>query len=211
MNFKENITKKVNIADNDGLSSFKNFACQQHHDVYEVFFNFIAEVKPARILEIGTALGGFTSYLKEVVNTLNIQCNIRSYDIHRMQWYIDIINTGVDIRVENIFNSDWSEVDDEVVSYIQSAGPTIVLCDGGNKVGEFNTLSKYIKNKDFILAHDFSKTRDFFEENIKTKIWNWLEIEESNIQQACENYSLYDYNSDTFAKVVWACKQKNIN
>ena len=54
MNFNENITKKVNLEMNDGLSSFMGMASQQNHNVYEVFYNFLNKVKPKRILEIGT-------------------------------------------------------------------------------------------------------------------------------------------------------------
>ena len=44
-------------------------ACQQNHNVFEVFYNFLNETKPKQILEIGTALGGFTSFLQKVIMT----------------------------------------------------------------------------------------------------------------------------------------------
>ena len=40
MNFNQDITKKINLEKNDGLSSFLNMACQQNHNVFEVFYNF---------------------------------------------------------------------------------------------------------------------------------------------------------------------------
>ena len=57
MNFNDEITKKVNLIMNDGLSSYMGMASQQNHNVYEVFYNFLNDIKPKRILEIGTALG----------------------------------------------------------------------------------------------------------------------------------------------------------
>ena len=79
MNFNEEITKKINLEENDGLSSYMNMAAQQNHNVYEVFYNFLNEVKPKRILEIGTALGGFTQFLNKVSKESNLNINILSY------------------------------------------------------------------------------------------------------------------------------------
>jgi predicted O-methyltransferase YrrM len=54
------INKKIDLAANDGLSVYNGHAAQQHHNVFEVMYNFYDKVKPKNVLEIGTALGGFT-------------------------------------------------------------------------------------------------------------------------------------------------------
>jgi len=209
MNIHDNITKQVNLGENDGLSKYKNYAAQQHHDSYEVFFNFLKDVAPVRILEIGTALGGFTSFLKEAIDELSLPCNIRSYDIYYRPWYDDMIQSGIDVRVENIFNINWSSIDNlEVINYIQQPGTTVVLCDGGYKVAEFNLFSQFIKQGDFILAHDFVQDRHIFESTIKNNRWNWLEIEEANISAACAVNNLQDYNAEIFSQIAWGCKRK---
>mgnify|MGYP003342371251 CR=1 FL=1 len=64
MNIQEKITKFTNLIDNDSLSAFMGHSAQQSHNVYQIFYDFLLEVKPKRILEIGTALGGFTEFLK---------------------------------------------------------------------------------------------------------------------------------------------------
>jgi hypothetical protein len=208
MEFNQSITKRVNLEENDGLSSFLNMACQQNHNVFEVFYNFLNEVRPKQILEIGTALGGFTSFLQQVIKESNLETKILSYDIHEMGWYKDMINDGIDVRVENVFNNDYSTVNQEVIDYIQQDGITIVLCDGGNKVGEFNVLSDYIKDGDFIMAHDYVDNRDNFDENYHGKIWNWHEIADNNIDEACLRNNLKPYNKEIFDSVVWVCKIK---
>jgi hypothetical protein len=205
---KERITKFSNLEIGDSLSSFDGHAAQQYHGAYEVFYNFIKDVKPVRILEIGTALGGFTTFLKICCNELELNTNIRSYDINSNPWYKDIINMGVDIRVENIFSNGFEIMDEEVINYIQGDGITIVLCDGGWKIGEFNLISNYIKNGDFILAHDYAEDKEKFELKIKNKIWNWHEISESDIFDACERNNLQDYQRNIFESVVWVCKIK---
>jgi len=208
MNFNEEITKKINLEENDGLSSYMGMASQQNHNAYEVFYNFLNEIKPKRILEIGTALGGFTQFLNKVSKESNLDVNILSYDIHRMNWYDTMVDEGIDVRVENIFNNDYSSVSQEIIDFIKEDGVTIVLCDGGNKVGEFNLLSNYIKDGDFIMAHDYSDNRENFDTNFNRKIWNWHEIQDSNINESCLRNNLKSYNKEIFDSVVWVCKVK---
>jgi hypothetical protein len=205
---KERITKFSNLEIGDSLSSFDGHAAQQYHEAYEVFYNFLKDVKPVRILEIGTALGGFTIFLKTCCNELGLNTNIRSYDINSNPWYKDIINMGVDIRVENIFSDGFEGMDEEVINYIQGDGMTIVLCDGGWKIGEFNLISKYIKNGDFILAHDYAENKEVFESKINGKVWNWHEIQDSDISNASDKNNLLIYNKETFENVAWTCRVK---
>jgi len=208
MIFNETTIKKINLENNDGLSAYMNLASQQNHNVYEIFYNFLNEIKPKRILEIGTALGGFTQFLKNVSDESELNIDILSYDIHRMDWYQSMVKPGLDIKVENVFDEHYLTVKQEVIDFIQQDGITIVLCDGGNKVGEFNILSNFIKQGDFIMAHDYVDTRENFNQNYDRKIWNWHEISESDISIACDRNNLKPYNKVIFDSVVWVCKTK---
>ena len=208
MNIQENITKLTDLDKNDSLSAFRGHAAQQSHNAYQVFYDFISEVKPKRILEIGTALGGFTEFLKILSDELNLNINILSYDISERPWYNQMIEKGIDVRVENIFNEDWSNVKQDVIDFVQQDGITIVLCDGGWKIGEFKIFSKLIKDGDYILAHDYSYDKVTYENEIKNKIWNWCEITEIDIQDAIIENNLKSYQDDKFSKAVWVCKYK---
>ena len=208
MNIQENITKFTDLTKNDSLSAFKGHTAQQSHNAYQVFYDFISEVKPVRILEIGTALGGFTEFLKIITDELNLNTKILSYDISERPWYNQMIEKGIDVRVENIFNEDWTGVKQDVVDFVQQDGLTIVLCDGGWKIGEFKIFSKLIKDNDFILAHDYSFSKEIYELEIKDKIWNWCEITESDIQESVIENNLKSYNQDKFSQSVWVCKIK---
>ena len=208
MNIQENITKFTNLSENDSLSAFQGHAAQQFHGAYEVFYNFIKEVKPKRILEIGTALGGFTTFLKICCNELNLDTEIRTYDINSHPWYGQIIERGIDVRVENIFSEGFKSMNSEVIDFINKDGITIVLCDGGWKIGEFNLISNHIKEGDFILAHDYSENRQVFEEKINGKIWNWFEISDSDINNATIENKLSIYKKETFENVAWTCRKK---
>jgi cephalosporin hydroxylase len=208
MNIQENITKFTDLDKNDSLSAFRGHTAQQSHNAYQVFYDFISEVKPKRILEIGTALGGFTEFLKILSDELNLNINILSYDISERPWYNQMIEKGIDVRVENIFNQDWSNVKQDVIDFVQQDGITIVLCDGGWKIGEFKIFSKLIKDGDYILAHDYSYDKVTYENEIKNKIWNWCEITESDIESSVIENNLKSYQPDKFSKAVWVCKVK---
>jgi len=169
MNIQENITRFTDLDKNDSLSAFRGHTAQQSHNAYQVFYDLISEVKPKRILEIGTALGGFTEFLKILSDELNLNINILSYDISERPWYNQMVEKGIDVRVENIFNEDWTNVKQEVIDFVQQDGVTIVLCDGGWKIGEFKIFSKFIKDGDFILAHDYSYDKVTYENEIKNK------------------------------------------
>ena len=196
----------------NGLTEYKNLTSQQHENFYSVFERFIKEVRPERILEIGTANGGTTSALNDLMIEIGKSNSVRSYDVHSHSWYEDMRKRGIDLRVENIFNHDYDRLLDEkkndVVSYIQQPGITVVLCDGGHKIGEFNELANYIKVGDYIMAHDYSETWEYFNDHIKDKIWNWCEIEEKYIEETCVKNNLHPYMKEEFQSIVWVCKVK---
>tara|TARA_R110000796_G_C14564482_1_gene435187 strand:+ start:3575 stop:4204 length:630 start_codon:yes stop_codon:yes gene_type:complete len=208
MDFKNEITKKCSLEHNDSISTYRGWGAQQNYNTFEVFYNFMKEVKPKRILEIGTSLGGFTSFLNYASKRLNIPCNILSYDIYFKEWYNDMINEGIDVRVENVFNDHYTEVKQEVIDFINQDGITLILCDGGSKIHEFKILSDYMKNNDFIMAHDYSRNEETFKENVYMKIWNWHEIADKDIQESCEKNNLISYNQEIFDTVAWVCKIK---
>jgi hypothetical protein len=210
MDIESNITKKSNLDIDDSLSSFRGRAAQQFHGAYNVFFEFIKDIKPKRILEIGTALGGFTHFLKWSCDELGVDCHILSYEVNPQPWYEEMKTFGIDVRLENIFGDNFSSVKQEVIDFIQQDGTTIVLCDGGYKIGEFGILSKYLKDGDFIMAHDYAENREIFQDKVYKKIWNWHEISNGDIMNACNENNLNIYQKDMFENVAWTCRRKEL-
>lgn len=204
----DNITKRSDLINNDSLSSYMGFAAQQNHNTYQVMHNILSETKPSRILEIGTALGGLTGFVNYTCKILDIDCNVRSYDIHYNSWYEDLKRDGIDIRIENIFGDNYSSIPYEVIEYVQSDGLTLILSDGGSKKDEFRILSKYLKTQDIIMAHDYAPNRLFFREYMMNNIWNWMEINDSDIAQACVDHNLIDFMRDELLSVAWVGKRK---
>jgi hypothetical protein len=204
----EKITRRSDLANNDSLSSYLGYTAQQNPNAYEAFYKFIQNVKPKRILEIGTGLGGFSMFLKHVCDELQLDTTIVTYDVNSRQEYKTLLDVGIDVRIENIFNAGYTQVYKQVLDYIQGDGVTLVLCDGGYKIGEFNLLSDHIKVGDLIMAHDYAPDSKFFADEVYKKLWNWHEIQDSNIQESVNRNKLVAYNADEFVKAVWVCKQK---
>ena len=192
----------------DSISAYLGHSAQQNHYAYESFFNLLKEVKPSRIIEIGTGMGGFTLFLKMCCNDLELNTKIVSYETNGRESYEFIRSHDIDVRVKNVFFENYAGIEQELIDLIVEDGVCLVLCDGGHKISEFNLLSKYIKNGDIIMAHDYATNQQYFKENIEYKYWNWLEISDSDIEDAVTSNNLHPYMQDVFNKAVWVCKIK---
>lgn len=216
MDLKSNLTlnRLTDLDNSDSLSGFidekgRGWVAQQSHMAYDIFYDFICEVKPKRVLEIGTGEGALIYLINKICKDQNIECNVRTYDIYKRLSYGALIDAGIDQRIENIFNDNYSSViNPEVIEFVQSEGTTIVLCDGGFKTGEFQIFSEFIKPNDFILAHDYAYDKETFERDVNFKIWNWCEITDKDISESCNKYNLIPYQDDKFNSCAWVCKQK---
>jgi hypothetical protein len=176
-----------------------------------VFDKLIKQIKPKRILEIGTADGGLTLMLKDLLNDNGLNNSIiRTYDILEQTNLKNKNVDGIEIITKSPFNYPYSDLEYpyEIKEFVQSEGTTLVLCDGGFKINEFILISQFLKVGDVIMAHDYAHDSDVFKKEIENKIWNWHEIQYSDISNACEINNLESYMLDEFKQVVWVCKMK---
>jgi hypothetical protein len=196
-----------------GHFSYKNLTISQHTSVGESFDKLIKKIKPNQVLEIGTAFGGLTLLIRDLLDSNGLKdTKIITYDVYEPNYLIERIKQGINIEsiVENVFNYQYNELvkKDEISKIIQAKGTTLVLCDGGSKKNEFNILSNYLKIGDVIMAHDYAPNESYFQEHINNKIWNWLEIQDSDINESCTRNNLIPFMEEDFRKVVWVCKIK---
>src|SRR6266571_3305718 len=194
-----------------GYTTYKGLIAQQHISAFGIFLDFLTEIKPKRILEIGTGGGGFILFLRDVLDSISLENSIvRTYDVVDDICDQVLRENRIDVRVENLFHQTYSHLEkpEEVIPFIQDHGCTLVLCDGMNKVGEFRIFSQYIKAGDYVMAHDYVDTRERYEEEFLDKIWNWCEIEEEDIAECSQRNDLQHCWKDKFEEVVWVCKRK---
>jgi hypothetical protein len=190
---------------------YENLIISQHESVGSVFDKLIKQIKPKRILEIGTADGGLTLMLKDLLNDNGLNNSIiRTYDILEQTNLKNKNVDGIEIITKSPFNYPYSDLEYpyEIKEFVQSEGTTLVLCDGGFKINEFILISQFLKVGDVIMAHDYAHDSDVFKKEIENKIWNWHEIQYSDISNACEINNLESYMLDEFKQVVWVCKMK---
>ena len=189
----------------------------QSVNAIEPFRLLLSQERPSQVLEIGTARAGLTLIIRDLLD----ETGLNETPIHTYDTACDgeplqkDIQSGAKIKFfsENMFNSVYDDLINELdpnglPPFIQRPGVSLVLCDGGCKKCEVNVLSKFLKPGDIIMAHDYAPNASYFEDNINGKIWNWHEIQDSDVQSAVENYSLQPCLQDEFLKGVWMCKKK---
>jgi predicted O-methyltransferase YrrM len=196
-----------------GFFVYRNLTTMQHSSIEEKFLKLITTLKPTKVLEIGTSSGGLTLMLRDILDTNGLESTrLVSYDINDPKYLRHYIDEGanIELKIESVFNNTYDKLENgqEVIDLISSEGTTLVLCDGGNKKNEFKILSDYLKIGDVIMAHDYAPNEEYFQEHIHSKIWNWLEIRDSDINDACLKNNLTPYMDDDFKQVVWVCKIK---
>jgi hypothetical protein len=193
--------------------SYRGLATEQNPNIIYPFNKLIANIKPSIIIEIGTFYGGLTLILQSLLhnNTL-YDSKIFTYDVNKPTYLLEYINSYNNIisHTKNLFTNNYDNFSnennkEEITSLIGSDGTTLVLCDGGCKKCEFNILSPYLKSDDIIMAHDYCPNKDYFENNMKGKQWNWCEIEDNDIV----TNNLIKFMYEDFLSVGWLCMKKS--
>jgi cephalosporin hydroxylase len=190
---------------------YKNIRLQQNQYLVKNLKNILNTIKPKRIVEIGTARGGMTLLMSDILNELGLRdSKIKTFDITMREHLKNIEVNNIEFYVGNIFNWSKRELDkpEEITNFLSDNDVNLILCDGGNKISEFNILSKYLKKGDIIMAHDYAPNREVFNSEYKDKIWNWLEIEDKHIKKSVEEYNLFDYEMDLIKPTAWVAKIK---
>lgn len=200
------------LKNNQGLIIINGHAAQQNHHAPYAFAELLSVVRPKRILEIGTALGGFTWFLKTVADDNFIPIEILTYDIYRREWFDDLQQQGIaDFRTQSIWKNDHNARDgiiEDAISFVRQDGVSIVLCDGGAKIEEFKEIAPHLKVGDIIMAHDYASSKDVFEQTVRGILWNWCEITDDDIRDTCSKNGLVPFMDEQFSKAVWVCRRK---
>jgi predicted O-methyltransferase YrrM len=187
----------------------------QHKNAPEVFKKFLSSIRPSRILEIGTFHGGLTLLLRDILDNIGLENSpVLTYDINDQEFLKPLVtNRNIDVRTKNLFDYTTNsfiniDAENELRSFIEQDGLSLVLCDGGCKKCEYQIIAPLLKNKDIIMAHDYSPNLEYFEQYMRDKIWNWMEINDDDINEISKKYNLVSFQQELLLNIAWNCKQK---
>lgn len=194
---------------NDELSRspYREFLACQRPEVFDVFRDFIEKETPNFLLDLGCCYGGLSLSLFE--SSSLIDCKFITYDIVENSTSSQLRKYGVDFRIENIFIETSKECYDFKETFLDEfnsmKGKKLILCDGGNKIGEFNAFSKILNVGDILMAHDFAYSKEFFDSH---NYWGWMEIQEKDIIESMKQFNLSYFKMDIWSKLAWCCVKK---
>jgi len=197
--------QNVRMDSNNMMFFYKGIRLEQRVDVIETLEKLYQELKkqnklPKTIIEIGMNNGGFSLVLND--SNISEQADIYCYDIVNRNFDQNLKGSRINWFIKDIFS-----IENEVKNLIQREGTTLLFCDGGNKVREFNTFAKYLKSGDLIFTHDYYKDIQEYEKYKDTR-WGWLESRESDLADTAEMCNLVPFMQDDFEKCVWSSKIK---
>jgi len=188
----------------DSFFLYKNLhTTQQVKDIKSFFETFLKEENFDTIIELGTSLGGLTYIIDDVCVENDLSKKIHTFDFsHKDYVEAQLKERGVHYHVMDETTETFKNY---VIHLINNGGKVLLLCDGGFKINEFNFYSDYIKRNDFIMAHDYAQSDVVFKNDIEKKIWNWFEIQYSDICDSITRNNLIEYGKLDFKKAAWCC------
>jgi cephalosporin hydroxylase len=157
----------------------------------------ILQHKPKMVVEIGTSKGGLSAILSECV--AHVGGEFHTFDIHGDGDYGQYPLTGnATFHEGDCFHPFYTSF---IHEKLQQPGLAFMLCDGGNKVQEFNLFRESIKRGDVIAAHDWC---DEMVPGYSPTYWGWLEtpIKRLNLQ------GMVPFSPLWFHWSAWCVRQK---
>ena len=181
-----------------GGGLYKGIFSQQNKNFYHAFEKLFAQENIARVLEIGTATGGFIRAVRDLTNA-----EIVTYDIKETRHKTTLEENNITVKVQSAFD-DFDFIED----YISRENQVLVLCDGGNKPREFEVFSRLLKPGDIIMAHDYSRDDELYRVYLKDNVWRWCEIQYKDIVAPVKEQNLQPLLTDEFQEAAWTCWKK---
>jgi cephalosporin hydroxylase len=159
---------------------------------------------PTRIIELGTAGGGFTTVIG--VHAWRIGCEVVSWsrEVAPDERFAPLARfLGIRFIQGDVFH--WANVG-QIAAEIQRPGVTFLLCDNGDKAREFNLFAPSLKLGDVIAAHDYSCAG---QPMVKISTgedrawWPWSEITVEKVAETVKAEKLYPFLQSHFDMAGW--------
>lgn len=161
-------------------------------------------VEVARIIELGTGLGGLSVFLKTYC--VGADAEFITYDRAESVRENPVLRElGVAIRPDDL---DAVATIVEIARETQKLGVTLLLCDGPNNVAAVQRFAPYLKPGDIVMAHDYAPSRELFNTHINGRLWSWCEVTDDDVADISRRYWLEPLLQEDFVPAVWMCRIK---
>ena len=186
---------------------FPNRCCYKHDYVVcaqvlgfdDVIAPFLLLNNFTHIIEIGTANGGFTYFLHDVLPQAQLNTyDVRPAEVLNNKFITELLN--VNAFVVNIFDDKYQIISERFIDFINKADRLLVVVDGGNKKEEAKAIAPYLREGDYMMLHDYKGLQNNEE-------WNKYEVSEQDLIDIATNGNLEIVHKE-FEAVVWGCMQK---
>lgn len=219
------------------LSFFGGFA-QQRPDAFVSFNRLLNAHNFDRIIELGTHTAGTS--LQFALYCLMSKTKAQCVDPNEPSLFV---NQTHHRRPKAFFTYDIVARDDSVIAVldamgatfgqadtlndpgtigliraqVESPGPVLLLCDGGNKKRELELYGGSLKPGDFVCLHDWAFDEAAFEANKANGIWHGWEVrmtdgtgegQQFGIDKLLERYNIEQIYSEEFDRTAWFCGVK---
>lgn len=159
---------------------------------------FFEHVPAARVIELGTNCGGFTVCLGIMGKQWDFQ--VTTFDTGdnpatggRLGPWFDFL--GISFYQADVLSEPAIH---QISEMIKLPGVTVLACDNGNKIKEWNTYAKALKPGDCLLAHDIHP--DCHEHR---EVWGWGEIRVEDVKDSILEDDLWPFLYEEMAMGAW--------
>jgi cephalosporin hydroxylase len=186
--------------DIDGIYTCQNFEIEIPFYTLEQMLLYEG-INVDLIIEIGTYKGGFTTFLSK--SDISNNADIHTFDINASMGQPKVCSNlnNVTFHNEDVFETETIK---NLVTDKNRKGNCMILCDGGNKIEEFNRFSDLLKEGDMIFAHDYAWDLETFETKMKGQHWDYCEVCYNDIEDAVKKNKLKPLLPKAFDRVAWA-------
>lgn len=177
---------------------YKNILTAQVPSTLNFLSKVISENNFETILEIGTNRGGLTLWLND-----NKSLNSKIYSFEIFPEVPLFKNEDIDGRlvIGDVFSEECKQL---IMSLLEEKKQCLILCDGGDKIKEFNFFAKFLKKNDVIMLHDYCDNIEEYQAIQRETGWETpAESNLNSILDAVELNNLEKYNYELGKKSLW--------
>lgn len=94
---------------------------------------------------------------------------------------------------------------ERISAVIRNGRRVLLLCDGGNKLREFDLYAPSLKPGDIIMLHDWALNEAAFESIKARNVWHGCEVMWSDMRDRCARLAIRPAFNEEFDESMWFC------